>query len=199
MTKGAGSREAGLAMAFKLLDAASERWRKVNAPHLVALVRAGARFIDGQLLERSEPRPTEPITDGLTSYPAAVLADYTHEPVNVTASGLPAHISLPGVHRVASLAKRWLLGTHQGAIEADHLQAYLDEFAFRFNRRKAEARGMLFYRLLEQAVASDPLPYTQIVVSGRPKRTRPTAPTSRRVPASLTLEAPARLWRTASV
>ena len=62
-TKGAGSRAAGLAMAFKLLDAASERWRKVNAPHLVALVRAGARFIDGQLLERSEPRPTEPIIE----------------------------------------------------------------------------------------------------------------------------------------
>ncbi len=63
VTKGAGSREAGLAMAFKLLDAASERWRKVNAPHLVTLVRAGARFIDGQLLERSEPRPTEPIIE----------------------------------------------------------------------------------------------------------------------------------------
>ncbi len=63
VTKGAGSREAGLAMAFKLLDAASERWRKVNAPHLVALVRAGARFIDGQLQERSEPRPDEPIIE----------------------------------------------------------------------------------------------------------------------------------------
>ncbi len=63
MTKGAGSREAGLAMAYKLLDAAQERWRKVNAPHLVALVRAGARFIDGQLLERSEPRPDEPIIE----------------------------------------------------------------------------------------------------------------------------------------
>jgi len=50
-------------MAFKLLDAASERWRKVNAPHLVALVRAGATFIDGQLLERSEPRPTKPIIE----------------------------------------------------------------------------------------------------------------------------------------
>ncbi len=165
---------------------------------LTVIPTASAKALRWFLLTNVEPGSTV-ITDGLTSYPAAVLADYTHEPVNVTASGLPAHISLPGVHRVASLAKRWLLGTHQGAIEADHLQAYLDEFAFRFNRRKAEARGMLFYRLLEQAVASDPLPYTQIVVSGRPKRTRPTAPTSRRVPASLTLEASARPWRTASV
>jgi transposase-like protein len=63
VTKGAGSREAGLAMAFKLLEAAQERWRKVNAPHLVALVRAGARFIDGQLQERSDTRPDEPITE----------------------------------------------------------------------------------------------------------------------------------------
>ena len=59
VTKGADSREAGLAMAFKLLDAAQDRWRKVNAPHLVALVRAGARFIEGQLQERGEPRPDE--------------------------------------------------------------------------------------------------------------------------------------------
>jgi len=63
VTKGAGSREAGLAMAFKLLEAAQDRWRKVNAPHLVALVRAGATFIDGQLQERSEPQPDEPISE----------------------------------------------------------------------------------------------------------------------------------------
>ncbi len=63
VTKGAGSREAGLAMAFKLLEAAQERWRKVNAPHLVALVRAGATFIDGQLQERSEPRRDESIAE----------------------------------------------------------------------------------------------------------------------------------------
>ncbi len=54
MTKGAGSREAGLAMAFKLVQAAQERWRRVNAPHLVALVRTSAKFIDGQLQERSD-------------------------------------------------------------------------------------------------------------------------------------------------
>jgi transposase-like protein len=59
VTKGAGSRTAGLAMAFKLLEAAQPRWRKVNAPHLVALVRAGAIFIDGQLQERSQPQAEE--------------------------------------------------------------------------------------------------------------------------------------------
>ena len=67
--------------------------------------------------------------------PPAVGSDYVHCPVNVARSGVQAHVLLPGVHRIASLAQRWLLGTHQGAVEGDPLQAYLDEFAFRFNRR----------------------------------------------------------------
>ena len=62
------------------------------------------------------------------------------------------------MHRVASLLKRWLLGTHQGAVEPEHLQAYLDEFSFRFNRRSSRRRG-----LLEQAVTTGPLPYKAIV------------------------------------
>src|SRR5579859_7111242 len=63
VTKGAGSRAAGLAMAFKLIESAQENWRKVNAPHLVALVRAGARFIDGQLQERSQPQEEESMVE----------------------------------------------------------------------------------------------------------------------------------------
>ena len=66
---------------------------------------------------------------------------------------------LPHVHRVASLVQRWLLGTHQGAISHDQLDYYLDEFTFRFNRRRSRHRGLLFYRLLEGAVAADPHPY----------------------------------------
>ena len=120
------------------------------------------------------------ISDGYSSYPPATLADYVHRPINVKASGVQAHLVLPGVHRVASLIKRWLLGTHHGAIEADHLQAYLDEFAFRFNRRKSATRGMLFYRLLEQAVATKPTTYGDLVAVSRPKRIKPVPPTSRR-------------------
>jgi hypothetical protein len=56
------------------------------------------------------------------------------------------------VHRVASLAKRWLLGTHQGSVDETHLQSYLDEFCFRFNRRPSHRRGLVFYRVLELAV-----------------------------------------------
>jgi len=64
---------------------------------------------------------------------------------------------------IASLLKRWLLGTHQGAVTARHLDYYLDEYTFRFNRRSAKARGLLFYRLVEQAVLTEPLTYRGIV------------------------------------
>lgn len=147
------------------------------------------------LLANVEPGATI-ITDGLSSYPSAVGSDYTHDPFNVSASGLPAHIPLPGVHRVAALVKRWLLGTHQGAVEGDHLQAYLDEFTFRFNRRKSDARGMLFFRLLQQSVVSAPVPYANLVVLGKPKSTKPVPPERHRLgPGSLAIQHPVRPWR----
>jgi hypothetical protein len=71
--------------------------------------------------------------------------------------GDPAHVSMPGVHRVASLLKRWVLGTHQGSVTPDHLQSYLEEFTFRFNRRTSRSRGLVFRRLLEQAVMTGPV------------------------------------------
>ncbi len=69
----------------------------------------------------------------------------------------PAHLSMPGVHRIASLLKRWILGAHQGAVRVEHLQSYLEEFTFRFNRRTSQSRGLVFRRLLEQAVVTDPI------------------------------------------
>jgi transposase-like protein len=68
-----------------------------------------------------------------------------------------------GVHRVASLIKRWILGTHHGSVQPRHLDAYLDEFVFRFNRRTSSSRGMLFYRLLQQAVVTEPVTYDNVV------------------------------------
>lgn len=64
---------------------------------------------------------------------------------------------------MASLLKRWLLGTHQGAVSREHLDYYLDEFTFRFNRRNSRSRGKLFMRLAEQAVAAPPAPYKSMV------------------------------------
>ena len=64
---------------------------------------------------------------------------------------------MPGVHQIASLLKRWILGTYQGSIVPEHLQSYLEEFTFRFNRRTSITRGLVFRRLLEQAVVTGPI------------------------------------------
>jgi len=93
-------------------------------------------------------------TDGWSSYIKLSESEsgYTHKVTVQSSSDDPAHVSMPGVHRIASLLKRWILGTHQGSIANEHLQAYLEEFTFRFNRRKSRSRGLVFRRLLEQSV-----------------------------------------------
>ena len=106
------------------------------------------------------------ITDGWNSYRPLPRHGYVHKRTSIRAGNDPAHVVQPGVHRVASLLKRWLLGTHQGAVRPEHLDAYLNEFTFRFNRRSSRQRGMLFYRLLEQAVVTNPAPYKQIIGGG---------------------------------
>jgi transposase-like protein len=116
------------------------------------------------------------ITDALSAYQGA-MAGYTHEPRNESAPDTaPPHELLPGVHRIFSLTDRWLLGTHQGGIQAEHLQEYLDEFTFRFNRRGARHRGMVFYRLLQHAITAGPATYRDLVRIGA---TTPTPPLSR--------------------
>ena len=102
-------------------------------------------------------------TDGWPGYNEIGNRGYDHRPRNISASGDPAHIVMPRVHRVAALLDRWWLGTHQGAISVRHLDYYLDEYTFRFNRRRSQARGMLFYRLLQQSVQVDAVPYKRLV------------------------------------
>jgi transposase-like protein len=99
-------------------------------------------------------------TDGETSYPfVAKKLHLRHVPIVVHTSPNPAHELLPAVHRVSSLLKRWLAGTMHYGQSAEHLDYYLDEFTFRFNRRTSRSRGLLWYRLVEQAVHTDPQPY----------------------------------------
>ena len=100
-------------------------------------------------------------TDGLPAYRG--LQDYVHQPKVIGQSGRTGSELLPRVHQVVSLVKRWLLGTHQGAIGHDHLDYYLDEFTFRFNRRSSASRGKLFYRLVQQAVHVDPAPLKTLI------------------------------------
>jgi len=70
---------------------------------------------------------------------------------------------MPRVHRVIALLKRWLMGTHQGAVSHKHLNYYLDEFTFRFNRRRSKSRSKLFFRLVQQAVAVEPVSLDHIL------------------------------------
>jgi len=105
-------------------------------------------------------------TDGSGSYAKLYELGYHHERTVMLGSEIPAHVSMVGVHRVASLLKRWILGTHHGSIQPVHLDAYLEEFVFRFNRRSSGSRGMLFYRLLQQAVVTDPVTYQDIIHPG---------------------------------
>ena len=139
------------------------------------------------------------ISDALTSYPGALKGEeYEHQPINVKRSGLKAHELLPGVHRRFSLLKRWLDGTLQGAVEPDHLQSYLDEFVFRFNRRHARRRGLLFLRLLEQAVNTKPLSYKALVANPQPTGRAGRPPGAREWPGTLAVEALDRPWRSAT-
>ena len=100
------------------------------------------------------------LTDSWNGYNAMEQIGFRHHVIRATEE--TGDNLLPGPHRVASLLKRWLLGTHQGAVRQSHLDYYLDEFTFRFNRRTSRSRGMLFYRLTQQAVAIDPLPRKRI-------------------------------------
>lgn len=164
---------------------------------LAVIEDAGWRALRGFLVDHVEPGATV-VSDGWPAYPKATEGRYLHEPLVIAGSGADAHELLPGVHRVASLAKRWLLGTHQGGVKPGHLPAYLNEFTFRFNRRRSRSRGLLFYRLLAQAVLARPRTYRSLVVGHPSRRTRmPELPVDRRFgrggPAVMTTDRP---WRT---
>jgi len=104
-------------------------------------------------------------TDGWKAYQGLKGKGYTHEVTILRRHKESASELLPRVHRVVSLLKRWLLGTHQGAVSHDYLDYYLDEFTFRFNRRTSHHRGKLFFRLVQQAVQTEPVPYDRLVAS----------------------------------
>ena len=131
------------------------------------------------------------ITDGWNGYIGLDGLGYTHERRSQRAARArgddPGEL-LPAVHRVASLAKRWLLGTHQGSVEEAHLPAYLNEFVFRFNRRNSRSRGMLFYRVMELAAGHEPIRYADILASRKP---RGKAPATRGSGSPPSLERPA--------
>jgi len=127
---------------------------------------------------------TRVITDAWQGYRGLEALGYVHQRRSqraARAAGEDPGELLPAVHRVASLAKRWLLGTHQGSVSEAHLPAYLDEFLFRFNRRRSSSRGMVFYRVLELAAGHDPVRFQDLLAGKYPGQHRtPGAGATRR-------------------
>jgi transposase-like protein len=109
-------------------------------------------------------------TDGNQSYCGLPALGYRHEVIVMKDAEGDETKMLPQTHLVASLLKRWLLGTHQGGVQHHWLDYYLDEFTFRFNRRTSQARGQLFYRLIQQAVQVGPASYDAIITIHHPIR-----------------------------
>ena len=118
--------------------------------------------VSGQTLRPFVQEAVEPgssvLTDAWGGYTGLSGLGYDHMVINQSAAPDPAHVLMPAVHRIAALLKRWLLGTYQGAVSREHLNYYLDEFTFRFNRRSSRSRGLLFYRLLAQAAQTPHTP-----------------------------------------
>lgn len=158
---------------------------------------ASAASLCGFVSEDVMPGATV-VTDGWRGYLAIGALGYDQVRRSQRAAkraGEDPHALLPGVHRIASLAKRWLLGTHQGSVGAAHLAGYLDEFVFRFNRRTARNQGVLFYRLLELAVAHQPVRYQQLVKEPRTGPAGIAPPSGRGAPPSATRSRADRPWR----
>lgn len=165
---------------------------------MAILADASAASLHPFVTDNVQPGTTV-ITDGWTGY-QGIDRPYTHHRCSQRAArarGDDPHALLPGVHRVASLAKRWLLGTHQGSVEEAHLSSYLNEFTFRFNRRRSRGPGMLFYRVLQLAVGHPPVRYHDLVVDPRAKKVRPLPPGGGGHPPSLDRPRAARPWRVA--
>ena len=135
-----------------------------GTPGLAVIPDVSARSLEG-FLAAAVARPATIATDGWSGYGGLAAAGYTHEPLNLSASWGDAALRLPAIHLVFGLTKRWLLGTHHGAVSKKHLPAYLDEFVFRFNRRTAKNLSHRFARVIQQAVRTRPATYHAIVAA----------------------------------
>jgi transposase-like protein len=138
------------------------RGRRLGRLRLQSVADASADSLEGFLAANVAP-PAAVTTDGWHGYAGLDRAGFDHEAINLTTGWGDAVLRLPAIHLVFGLAKRWLLGTHHGAVRPKHLQAYLDEYVFRFNRRTAKSIGHRFARLIGQAVLTPPTTYRSIV------------------------------------
>jgi len=140
------------------------RGRRLGRLRLAVVPDVSAESLEG-FLGRNAARPATVTTDGWAAYGGLAAAGYRHAPINLSASWGDAALRLPAIHLVFSLAKRWLLGTHHGAVQAKHLPASLDELVFRFNRRTAKSISHRFARVIEHAVQLPPTTYRALVAA----------------------------------
>jgi len=154
-----------------IVVAAEEEGKRIGRIRMRRVTEATAENLQGFVCAAVEPGSVVH-TDGWQGYSGLDKKGYIHEVSPVSQQPKKESSLLPRVHRVISLLKRWLLGTHQGAVSGEHLDYYLDEFTFRFNRRTSRHRGKLFYRLLQQAMAVEPTTYSQMIRHIRGKHHR---------------------------
>lgn len=155
-----GKRGRGAEGKALVLIAAQKDGRRIGQIRLRRVRDASAASLQPAIAEAVEPGSVVR-TDGWDGYSNLYQRGYVHQVVRKDAD--VGENLLPSCNRVASLLKRWLLGTHQGAVSHEHLDYYLDEYTFRFNRRTSRYRGKLFYRLIQQAVVSEPVSYSALV------------------------------------
>jgi transposase-like protein len=160
-----GKRGRGAAGKVLVLVAAQQDGNRVGRIRLRRIADASAESLEAAVQEMVAPGSVVR-TDDWLGYNGLEAYGYSHEVVRKKAT--VGDNLLPLANRMASLLKRWLLGTHQGAVRPSYLDYYLDEFTFRFNRRTSRSRGKLFYRLVQQAMALDPMP-AKLIAGGKPQ------------------------------
>jgi transposase-like protein len=159
---GKGKQGRGAETKILVVVAAECRGKQIGRVRFKCIHEASGEYLIPFIEENIEPG-SKVITDGWSGYKSLSKSKkYSHEIKVVSGSGQEAHELLTHVHMVDSLLKRWINGTHQGSVSPKHLPYYLDEYAFRFNRKLSTYRGKLFYRLVQQAVDTKPITLNDI-------------------------------------
>jgi len=166
-----GKRGRGAEGKTMVLIAAQEDGKITGRIRLKQIADASGESLESAVQEMLEPGAIVK-TDGWNGYNGLKSIGYRHRIVRKTAD--VGENLLPLCHREAALIKRWLAGTHQEAVSHEHLGYYLDEYTFRFNRRRSRYRGMLFYRLLQNAVVVDPVTYQDMIMGVRGRKSQTT-------------------------
>ena len=163
-----GARGRSTATKALVVVAAEEVGRGIGRIRMAHIPDGSAETLEAFVAEAIEPG-SGVHTDGWPGYTHLGANGYHHRVTPLRGDHALASELLPRVHRVVSLLKRWLLGTHQGAVSRVHLDYSLDEYTFRFNRRRSRHRGKLFFRVVQQALTVDPVPYRRLVQRRQPR------------------------------